>query len=84
VNKGGKYCTMYVTLCQKSQAVLATLAADVAAPKAVISVPAMVVKAIPSAPTPKAVIGAPAAVVAVPVAAVSVAVAAATVLLLPL
>ncbi len=75
---------MYVTLRQKRQAVLATLAADVAMPTAVISVPAMVVKAIPSAPMLGAVVGAPAAVVAVPVAAVSVAVAAATVLLLPL
>jgi hypothetical protein len=43
-----------------------------------------VVKEIPSAPMPRAVVGAPAAVVAAPAAAVSIAVATATVSLLPI
>ncbi len=33
-NKGGKYCTMCATPCPKRQAVLATLAVDVAVPPA--------------------------------------------------
>jgi hypothetical protein len=58
-NKGGKYCIMCATPHQKHQAVLAGLAADFAAPTAVISAPLAVAKAILSAPMPGAVIGAP-------------------------
>jgi hypothetical protein len=72
-NKGGKYCTMCATPHQKRQAVLAALAANVAVPTAVVSVPAAVAMAIPSAPSPGAIIGMPAAVVAAPATAVSVA-----------
>ena len=56
-NKGGKYCTICATPCPKRHAVLAALAADVAAPAAVIAVPTAVAKAIPSAPTLRAVVG---------------------------
>jgi hypothetical protein len=88
-NMGGKYCAMCATPRPKNQALLAALAADVASHTAVVAVPAEVVKAIQSAPTPEALVGMPAAVVgmpmavvAVPLAAVSVAVATATMSLL--
>ncbi len=65
------------------------LAADVAAHAAVVAVPTVVAKGIPSVPTPgalvgmpAAVVGAPVAVVATPAAGVSVAVATATMSLL--
>jgi hypothetical protein len=61
-NKGGKYCTMCTTSRPKRQAVLAVLAAEVAAPTAVVAVPTVVAKAILSAPMPGAVIGVPALV----------------------
>ncbi len=87
--KGGKYCAMCATLRPKCQALLAALAADVAAHAAVVAVPAVIAKAIPSAPMPGALVGVPAAVVgapatsiAAPAATVSVAVGTATMSLL--
>ncbi len=51
---------MCATPRPKRQAPLAALAADVAAHAAVVAAPAAVAKAIPSAPTPGALVGAPA------------------------
>jgi hypothetical protein len=59
-NEGGKYCAMCNTPRPKCQALLTALAADVAVHAAVFAVPAAVGKAIPSAPTPRAVISTPA------------------------
>ncbi len=68
-NKGGKYCPMCATLRPKRKALLAGLVAeDVAANAAVVAVPAVVVKAIPSAPMHKAVVGTPTAIAALPTA----------------
>jgi hypothetical protein len=61
---------MCTTPHPKHQALLAMLAADVAAHTAFFAAPAAVVKAIPSAPTPRAVVGIPAAVAALLTAAV--------------
>ena len=56
-NKGEKYCAMCATPRPKHQALLAVLAADVAVHTAVVAVPAVVAKAIPSVPTPGALVG---------------------------